>query len=73
MQATEDALPATLPVKYVANFAALLLDPLYQQQSYLRSQMVTATSILGRKQDLVPFSAIATFFSVSKGTIQKHR
>jgi hypothetical protein len=72
MQTTEDAPPATLPAKYGADFAALLLDSFYQQQSHLRSQTVTATSVLWQKQDRVPFSAIATFFGVSKDTLQQH-
>jgi hypothetical protein len=72
MQTTEDAQPTTLPVKYVADFAALLLDLFEQQQFDRRSQMVTATSILRRKQDRISFSAITTFFGVSKGTIQQH-
>jgi hypothetical protein len=34
--------------------------------------MVIATSIVREKKDFIPFSAITSFFSVSKGTIQAH-
>jgi hypothetical protein len=35
-------------------------------------QMITATNILHGKRDKIPFSAIASFFSVAKETTQQH-
>jgi hypothetical protein len=58
--------------KYVADFTALLQDPLFQQQSDPRCRMVITTRILREKKHRIPFSAIASFFSVPTGTIQQH-
>jgi hypothetical protein len=34
--------------------------------------MVIAMHILHRKAEKTPFSAVATFFNVTKGTVQQH-
>jgi hypothetical protein len=71
MEMCDDTL-APLPRKYVADFIVLLDDPSFQQEPDSRSQMVIATQIIRQKKNCVPFSMIASFFHVAKGTIQQH-
>jgi hypothetical protein len=70
MEALQEEL-AAMPEKYFANFTSLLQDPLFQQLPDPRCRMVTATHILCEKKEHVPFSTIASFFSMSKSTIQQ--
>jgi hypothetical protein len=61
-----------VPEKYQANFSTLLQDPLFMSETDGTEQMITATDILHGKKDKIPFSAIASFFNVAKGTIHQH-
>jgi hypothetical protein len=69
---TRDDILAALPRKYVADFIAFLDGPSFQQTPDSRSQMVMATQILRQKEERAPFSVIASFSHVAKGTIQQH-
>jgi hypothetical protein len=63
---------SAVPEKYRADFRTLLQDSLFMSETDGTKQMITATDILHGKRDKIPFSAIASFFNVVKGIIQKH-
>jgi hypothetical protein len=69
MEEFQNALVA-ITEKYVTDFTAHFQDPLFQQQPDPRWRMVIATRILREKKQCIPFSGIASLFSLSKGTIQ---
>jgi hypothetical protein len=59
------------PSKYDADFLALFRDRAFTNESDATKQMVAATHILRGKKEKVPFSAIASCFNVTKGTVQQ--
>jgi hypothetical protein len=63
---------SAVPEKYQADFHTLLEDPLFMSETDGTKQMITTTDILHGIRDKIPFSAIASFFNVAKGTIQQH-
>jgi hypothetical protein len=63
---------AGTPSKYHADFLALFRDPAFTNEPDATKQMLTATHILRGKKEKVPFSAIASFFNVTKKTVQQH-
>jgi hypothetical protein len=67
-----DSVLARVPAKYLVDFRALMQDPAFVDETDATWQMVTATHSLHHRAEKVPFSAIASFCNVSKGTIQKH-
>jgi hypothetical protein len=65
MEALQDAL-AEIPGKYAADFTALFRDSLFQHLPDPPCRMMIAMRILRAKKRRIPFSAITSFFSVSK-------
>jgi hypothetical protein len=61
MEGLQNAL-AAIPDKYVADFTALLQDPLFQQWPNPRCRTVIARRILREKKQGIPFSVIVYFF-----------
>jgi hypothetical protein len=63
---------SAVPEKSQADFHMLLQDPLFMSETDGTKQMIIATNNLHGKRDKIPFSAIASFFNVTKGTTQQH-